>query len=107
MWEATARQEMMDLSEQQFMNCAKGYNWQGFGANGCDGGWAAAYFSYLINEQDGILQREECAQYHAVVTGVDSPCFKQPNCNYTRAIVKDWIRSDVEDNDEYMKYMGM
>merc|ERR1712029_100984 len=58
-----------DLSEQHLMDCANGhfsYDDEGsWGAFGCDGAWPQAYYDWVIKQNDGRLEKEDCAPYQA------------------------------------------
>ena len=55
-----------DLSEQYLVDCALGYEHDGFGAFGCQGAWPQAYFAYIANHAGGRHQTEEMYPYEAI-----------------------------------------
>jgi len=74
-----------DLSEQHLMDCANGhfsYDDEGsWGAFGCDGAWPQAYYDWVIKQNDGRLEKEDCAPYQAK----DRTCVDDDSCNYMGA----------------------
>merc|ERR1712136_74281 len=82
-----------DLSEQHLMDCANGhfsYDDEGsWGAFGCDGAWPQAYYDWVIKQNDGRLEKEDCAPYQAkdrTCVDDDSRCCdadSDPNCIWT------------------------
>merc|ERR1712168_1130369 len=68
-----------DLSEQHLMDCANGhfsYDDEGsWGAFGCDGAWPQAYYDWVIKQNAGRLEKEDCAPYQ----GRDRSCVYEDN----------------------------
>ena len=92
---------MSDLSEQQLMDCGKGHRWSWYGANGCDGAWAEAYFDFALTQQNGTVEMESCAPYNAT----EKECVDQADCVYRAAKLDNWVRYTGGD-DEEMKALG-
>jgi len=84
MWLATGTMED-DLSEQHLMDCANGhtfYDSEGaWGAFGCDGAWPQSYMDWIVQNNDGRVEKENCAPYHAQ----DRTCADDDSCNYSGA----------------------
>jgi len=84
MWLATGSMED-DLSEQHLMDCANGhtfYDSEGaWGAFGCDGAWPQSYMDWIVQNNDGRVEKENCAPYHAQ----DRTCSDDDSCNYSGA----------------------
>merc|ERR1711962_1245048 len=76
-----------DLSEQHLMDCANGhfsYDDEGsWGAFGCDGAWPQAYYDWIVKQNAGRLEKEDCAPYQ----GKDRSCVDDDSCNYMGAHV--------------------
>merc|ERR1712088_1083541 len=72
MWQVTGHLED-DLSEQNLMDCAYGY---GYGNAGCDGGFVVSYMDWVVEENNGFLEKESCAPYSAtdMTCNVDDSC---------------------------------
>jgi len=89
-----------DLSEQHLMDCANGhysYDDEGaWGAFGCDGAWPQAYYDWLINNNGGRVEKEDCAPYHAQ----DKHCHDDDSCDYKGAKItgfyNKWHTTDEE-----------
>ena len=47
-----------DLSEQYMVDCANGYEHDGFTASGCQGAMPVAYFAYLADKHNGTYSHE-------------------------------------------------
>merc|ERR1712027_175738 len=84
MWQAS-NSLFDDLSEQHLMDCANGHNYYdnegAWGAFGCDGAWPQAYYDWIVNNNGGRLEKEDCAPYHAA----DRSCSDDDSCNYMGA----------------------
>ena len=52
-----------------------------WGAFGCDGAWPQAYYDWVIKQNDGRLEKEDCAPYQAK----DRTCVDDDSCNYMGA----------------------
>merc|ERR1712025_248008 len=53
------------------------------GAFGCDGAWPQAYYDWIIKQNAGRLEKEDCAPYQ----GRDRSCVDDDSCNYMGAHV--------------------
>merc|ERR1719316_1154092 len=69
------------------MDCANGHTYfdseGAWGAFGCDGAWPQAYMDWIIQENNGRVELESCAPYHAN----DRTCQDDDTCNYGDATV--------------------
>jgi len=81
MWAATGHMED-DLSEQHLMDCANGHTYYdsegAWGAFGCDGAWPQSYMDWIVKNNQGYVEKETCAPYHAN----DRTCNDDDSCNY-------------------------
>ena len=73
-----------DLAEQFLVDCAYGYSYDGFDAQGCDGAWPQAYFGYLSEETNGQHKLESAYPY----TAQDGHCKDSNEGFYTGDAVK-------------------
>ena len=92
MWQVTGHLED-DLSEQNLMDCAYGY---GYGNAGCDGGFVTSYMAWIVEENNGFLEKESCAPYSAT----DETCMDDDDCNYNQAVVTGHYNNWSPDEDE-------
>jgi len=92
MWQVTGHLED-DLSEQNLMDCAYGY---GYGNAGCDGGFVDSYMAWIVEENNGFLEKESCAPYSAT----DETCMDDDDCNYNQAVVTGHYNNWNPDEDE-------
>jgi len=92
MWQVTGHLED-DLSEQHLMDCAYGY---GYGNAGCDGGFVTSYMDWIVEENNGFLEKESCAPYSAT----DETCMDDDDCNYNQAVVTGHYNNWSPDEDE-------
>merc|ERR1712141_117643 len=89
-----------DLSEQYLVDCANGYEHDGFTAEGCQGAMPVAYFAYLADKHNGHDLNEECYPYEAE----DLKCRYEKSCEYTKGVVTDQVYSHGT-NEEELKTM--
>ena len=52
-------------------------------ATGCDGAWPQSIMDWVVNSNNGYVERENCAPYQAD----DRTCTDDDNCNYADARV--------------------
>ena len=92
MWQVTGHLED-DLSEQHLMDCA--YGW-GYGNAGCDGGFVVSYMDWVVEGNNGYMEKESCAPYYAS----DMTCNDDDSCNYDQATVTGYYNNWSPDEDE-------
>jgi len=92
MWQVTGHLED-DLSEQHLMDCA--YGW-GYGNAGCDGGFVVSYMDWVVEGNNGYMEKESCAPYYAS----DMTCNDDDSCNYNQATVTGYYNNWSPDEDE-------
>ena len=67
-----------------------------WGAFGCDGAWPQAYYDWIVNNNGGRLEKEDCAPYHAA----DRSCSDDDSCNYMGAhltgFYNKWYTTEAE-----------
>jgi len=76
-----------DLAEQFFVDCAYGYEHDGYDAQGCSGAWPQPYFAYLYEQTGGQHQMESAYPY----TAQDGTCKSTNDGFYMGGAVTDQI----------------
>ena len=80
------------LLESSFCALSRG----AWGAFGCDGAWPQAYYDWIVQQNAGRVEREDCAPY----TAADAACRDADSCDYAGAhmtgFYNKWYSSEEE-----------